>query len=52
MQRIDVRIPAADGHSQGTLHVPTGDGPWPGVLVFPDAGGAREGGPTVWPRRR
>jgi hypothetical protein len=20
----------------------TGDGPWPGVLVFPDAGGARE----------
>ena len=42
MQRIDVRVPAADGHSNGTLHVPAGDGPWPGVLVFPDAGGARE----------
>lgn len=40
--RIDVRIPAADGHSNGSLHVPAGDGQWPGVLVFPDAGGARE----------
>jgi dienelactone hydrolase len=42
MRRVDVQIPAADGHSNGTLHVPAGDGPWPGVLVFPDAGGARE----------
>ena len=31
-----------DGESDGTLHVPAGDGPWPAVLVFPDAGGARE----------
>ena len=42
MQRLDVQIPTPDGHSDGTLHVPDGDGPWPGVLVFPDAGGARE----------
>src|SRR5947208_12125785 len=42
MRRLDVQIPAPDGHSNGTLHVPDGDGPWPGVLVFPDAGGARE----------
>ena len=42
MPRRDVRIPAPDGHSHGTLHVPDGDGPWPGVLVFPDAGGVRE----------
>ncbi len=42
MARIDVRIPAPDGQSNGTLHVPDGDGPWPGVVVFPDAGGARE----------
>ena len=42
MQRLDVQIPAPDGHSHGTLHVPEGDGPWPGVLVFPDAGGVRE----------
>jgi hypothetical protein len=42
MRRLDVQIPAPDGHSDGTLHVPEEDGPWPGVLVFPDAGGARE----------
>ena len=42
MPRVAVRIPAADGHSNGTLHVPAGAGPWPGVLVFPDAGGARD----------
>src|SRR5207244_1542384 len=42
MGRLDVQIPAPDGRSHGTLHVPDGDGPWPGVLVFPDAGGARE----------
>jgi len=40
--RLDVQIPAPDGHSAGTLHVPDGTGPWPGVLVFPDAGGVRE----------
>lgn len=32
----------ADGHCAATLHVPDGTGPWPGVLLFPDAGGARE----------
>jgi carboxymethylenebutenolidase len=42
MPFLDVQIPAADGHSNGTLHLPEGAGPWPGVLVFPDAGGARE----------
>src|ERR1022692_888480 len=42
MRRLDVQIPAPDGHSNGTLHLPDLDGPWPGVLVFPDAGGARE----------
>jgi carboxymethylenebutenolidase len=42
MGRLDVQIPAPDGHSHGTLHVPDGNGPWPGVLVFPDAGGVRE----------
>ena len=42
MPRQDVQIRTADGHSAGTLHTPEGTGPWPGVLVFPDAGGARE----------
>src|SRR5262252_7256509 len=36
MRRVAVRIPAADGHSNETLHVPAGAGPWPGVLVFPE----------------
>jgi carboxymethylenebutenolidase len=42
MPRLAVQIPAPDGHSRGTLHIPDGEGPWPGVLVFPDAGGVRE----------
>src|ERR1700691_2957834 len=42
MPRVDVEIPVPDGVSHGSLHVPDGDGPWPGVLVFPDAGGLRE----------
>jgi carboxymethylenebutenolidase len=42
MRCVDVQIPAPDGRSHGTLHLPDGEGPWPGVLVFPDAGGVRE----------
>ena len=42
MPCLEVQIPAADGRSNGTLHLPGGGGPWPGVLVFPDAGGVRE----------
>src|ERR1700678_1802577 len=42
MARVDVEIPAPAGLAGGSLHVPDGDGPWPGVLVFPDAGGLRE----------
>lgn len=42
MPRIDVEIPAPDGTAPGTLHVPDGEGPWPGVVMFPDAFGARE----------
>ena len=42
MRRLDIEIPASDGVSHGTLHVPDGEGQWPGVLVFPDAGGFRE----------
>lgn len=42
MARIDVRISTPDGICPASLHVPEGDGPWPGVLLYPDAGGARE----------
>jgi carboxymethylenebutenolidase len=42
MSRINVEIPVPDGSAKGTLHVPDGAGPWPAVLVFPDAAGFRE----------
>jgi carboxymethylenebutenolidase len=41
MARTAVRIPTPDGQADGTLHTPDGTGPWPGVVMFPDAGGAR-----------
>jgi carboxymethylenebutenolidase len=42
MPRIDVEIPAPDGTARGTLVLPEGDGPWPGVVLYADAGGWRE----------
>jgi carboxymethylenebutenolidase len=42
MPRIDVQVPTSDGVSKGTLHVPDGAGPWPGVLVFTDIFGTRD----------
>ena len=42
MPPIDVQIPTRDGVSKGTLHVPDGDGPWPGVLVYTDIFGPRD----------
>ncbi|HUJ04494.1 MAG TPA: dienelactone hydrolase family protein [Streptosporangiaceae bacterium] len=42
MRRLDVHVSTPDGRSNATLHLPDGDGPWPGVLLFPDAAGARE----------
>src|SRR5437899_1338444 len=40
MRRLDVQVPAPDGRSDATLHLPDGEGPWPGVLAFPDAAAA------------
>ena len=42
MPRVDAQIPTSDGVSDGSLHVPDGAGPWPGVVVFPDAFGLRD----------
>lgn len=41
MPRIEVEIPTPDGTARGTLVLPEGDGPWPGVVLFADAGGWR-----------
>jgi carboxymethylenebutenolidase len=42
MPRIDVQIPTSEGAAKGSLHVPDGEGPWPGVVMFPDAFGLRD----------
>src|SRR2546429_1451656 len=42
MSRLDVEVPVPDGTAAASLHVPDGDGPWPGVVMFADAFGARE----------
>jgi carboxymethylenebutenolidase len=39
---IDVEIATKDGAAGASLHVPDGPGPWPAVIMYPDAGGARE----------
>ncbi len=37
-----VEIETADGTCPAALSIPDGDGPWPGVLLFVDAGGMRD----------
>jgi carboxymethylenebutenolidase len=42
MPTITDSITTADGTCPVTLHTPDGDGPWPGIVMYPDAGGARQ----------
>jgi carboxymethylenebutenolidase len=42
MPQRDVAIPTRDGTCDATLHTPAGTGPWPAVIMFPDAGGPRD----------
>lgn len=35
-------ITTADGTCPVTLHTPEGEGPWPGIVMYPDAGGTRQ----------
>jgi carboxymethylenebutenolidase len=42
MPRTSVTINTSDGACPATLHTPTDQGDWPGVILYPDAGGARE----------
>lgn len=41
MPTITDTITTPDGTCPVTLHLPDGDGPWPGVVMYPDAGGTR-----------
>ena len=41
MQRSDVNVSTPDGECPAVLVVPDGDGPWPAVIFFMDAGGVR-----------
>ena len=42
MARTEVSITTPDGNCSATLHTPDGAGPWPAVILYPDAGGVRE----------
>jgi len=42
MPRLDAEVPMPDGACRVTVHLPDGEGPWPGVVMIPDAGGPRE----------
>lgn len=42
MTKHDVEVPMADGVAAASLHVPDGDGPWPAVVMYPDAAGLRD----------
>jgi carboxymethylenebutenolidase len=41
MPRSDVTITTADGECPATFCTPEGSGPWPAVVLYPDAGGRR-----------
>lgn len=42
MPTITDTITTADGSCAVTLATPEGEGPWPGVVMYPDAGGVRQ----------
>jgi carboxymethylenebutenolidase len=41
MAQRDLMITTPDGTCDASLHTPSGAGPWPAVIMFPDAGGVR-----------
>ena len=42
MTQRTVEIETADGTCPAALSIPDGDGPWPGVVLYADAGGMRD----------
>jgi carboxymethylenebutenolidase len=41
MPNTSATVTTPDGSCPVTLHTPEGDGPWPGVIMYTDAGGVR-----------
>jgi len=41
MTVLDLTVAAPDGACPVSLHTPDGDGPWPAVIIYPDAVGVR-----------
>ncbi len=41
MTVLDLTVAAPDGTCPVSLHLPDGAGPWPGVIMYPDAAGTR-----------
>ncbi|HEX4430463.1 MAG TPA: dienelactone hydrolase family protein [Frankiaceae bacterium] len=42
MSQHDVVITTDDGECDASLHIPEGAGPWPGVIMYPDAASLRD----------
>jgi carboxymethylenebutenolidase len=42
MTQQSVVIETADGECDASLHIPDGTGPWPGVIMYPDAASLRD----------
>jgi carboxymethylenebutenolidase len=42
MSQQPVVITTDDGQCDASLHIPDGTGPWPGVIMYPDAGSLRD----------
>lgn len=42
MAQCSVEVVTEDGKCACSLHLPAGEGPWPAVIMYPDAGGLRD----------
>lgn len=42
MPSVSATVPTPDGSCPATLHTPKGTGPWPGLVMYVDAGGVRD----------
>ena len=49
MPRTDVNVPTPDGECPSIVITPEGDGPWPAVILYIDAGGVRAVDGRRWP---